>query len=249
MPGQTDGLPVRWRQGEHVAVVGRTGSGKTYLIGKLTALRQYVVIFRTKPDRKIKFPGFVTVRRAAAMDHWRSERLLLEPDYRRQAVEGYGMLERAWRDGGWTIVVDENWYAEKLLGLQSYVIRLLTQGRSKDISIVVGMQRPVDITRFALSEITHLFVFRCEGRDLKFSLKDSTTESIVPAVRNLRGHDYVYYNAAKQIIATGNANRLSETLVSTYAPTNEAERVDRPPAEGHAQIVGQASPATGRPPA
>lgn len=232
-------LPIRWRQGEHVGVVGRTGSGKTYLIAKLVAMRQYVTIFRTKPDRN-KFAGFVTVRHASAMDHWRSERLLLEPDYKLQAREGYGMLERAWRDGGWTIAVDENWYAEQI-GLKPYIIRLLTQGRSKDISVIVGMQRPVDISRFALSEITHLFVFRCEGRDLKFSLRDSTIDAIVPAVRALRGHDFVYYNAAKEIIATGNANKLGQIITSTYKP----ETLDTAPGEVDASDGGPA-PATGR---
>jgi len=235
-------LPIRWKQGEHIGVVGRTGSGKTYLIGKLVQMRQYVTIFRTKPDKN-KFPGFVTVRKAAAMDHWRSERLLLEPEYHRQAAEGYGMLERAWRDGGWTIAVDENWYAEQI-GLKPYVIRLLTQGRSKDISVIVGMQRPVDISRFALSEITHLFVFRCEGRDLKFSLRDSTVDAIVPAVRSLRGHDFVYYNAAREIVTTGNANKLSAVILSTFAP----ETLDASPEGAHA-VNGGAAPATGRSPA
>jgi hypothetical protein len=207
-------LPLQWKQGQHVGVVGRTGSGKTYLISKLVQMRQYVVIFRTKPDTN-KFPGFDLVRKATAMAHWRGERLLLEPEYDQQAVEGYRMLERAWRDGGWTIVIDENWYAEQQLGLKQWIVRLLTQGRSKDITVIVGMQRPVDISRFALSEITHLFTFRCEGRDLKFSLRDSTVDEIVPAVRSLRGHDFVYYNAAKEIITTGNANRLGSIFMQT----------------------------------
>lgn len=215
--------PIVWRQGQHAAVVGRTGSGKTYLISKLVQLRKYVVIFRTKPDRN-KFPGFATVRKASAMDHWGSERILLEPSYERQAVEGYEMLDRAWRDGGWTVVIDENWYAEAHLGLKPYIVRLLTQGRSKDISVVVGMQRPVDISRFALSEITHLFVFRTEGRDLKFSLRDSTNDAIVPAVRALRGHDFVYYNAAKDELTAGNANKLDHILISTL-PVNPLDGV------------------------
>lgn len=228
-------LPVSWKQGEHVGVVGRTGSGKTYLISKLVQMRRYVVIFRTKPDKN-KFPGFDIVRKASAMEHWRSERLLLEPEYDQQAVEGYRMLDRAWKDGGWTIVIDENWYAEQQLGLKNYIIRLLTQGRSKDISVVVGMQRPVDISRFALSEITHLFTFRCEGRDLKFSLRDSTVDEIVPAVRSLRGHNFVYYNAAKEIIATGNANQLGKV----FGQTNRVQRVDGIPAPVQTGIQGTA---------
>lgn len=207
-------FPVTWKQGQHVAVVGRTGSGKTYLISELVKLRKYVVILRTKPDSNT-FPGFTKVRKASAMGKFGAERLLLEPEYSRQAIEGFNMLETAWQEGGWTVVIDENWYAEAHLGLKPYIVRLLTQGRSKDISVVIGMQRPVDISRFALSEVTHLFVFRTEGRDLKFSLRDSTNDAIVPAVRSLRGHDFVYYNAAKDELVAGNANRLHNVLVST----------------------------------
>ena len=206
-------FPVTWKQGEHIAVVGRTGSGKTYLISKLVQLREYVIILRTKPDKN-KFPGFVKVRKASAMDHHAARHLLLEPEYRRQAVEGYEMLEKAWQQGGWTVVIDENWYAERQLGLQESTIRGLTQGRSKDISMVIGMQRPVQISRFALSEITHLFTFRMEGRDLKFSLRDSTNDAIVPAVRALKGHDFVYYNSAEGLITTSNANRLGTIFTS-----------------------------------
>src|SRR4051812_9363940 len=54
MPLPSD-LPQTWKQGQHVGVVGRTGSGKTYLVSKLVMLRRYVIIFRTKPDTN-KFP-------------------------------------------------------------------------------------------------------------------------------------------------------------------------------------------------
>ena len=235
-------LPIVWKQGEHIGVVGRTGSGKTYLMACLAQMRQYVVILRTKPDKN-KFPGFVKVRKADAMRHWRSERLLLEPEYRRQSIEGYNMLEQVWIDGGWTAVIDENWYAEQI-GLKPYIIRLFTQGRSKNISVVVGMQRPVDISRFALSEITHLFVFRCEGRDLKFSLRDSTVDAIVPAVRSLRGHDFIYYNAAKEIMTTGNANNLASIFTSTY----RVQGLDTRPEISDDDRAGSTVQATGRNP-
>lgn len=213
-PGANN-APVVWRQGEHVVVIGRTGSGKTYLLSKLIQLRQYVVFFRTKPDKN-KFPNLIVTRRADAMRHFNGMRLLLEPDYRRQAVEGYNMLENAWQDGSWCVVMDELWYAEEQLGLRDYVNRMLTQGRSKDITAVLGVQRPVDISRFALSETKHVFVFQTEGRDLKFTLRDSTTERIVPAVQSLKKYEFIYYNRETGQIMKGNANRLEQVFTSTY---------------------------------
>ncbi len=206
---------VTWRQGEHVVIVGRTGSGKTYLINKLIQLRQHIVMFRTKPDKN-KFPSLVVTSRADSMHSFNGQRLLLEPDYKRQAIEGYHMLENAWQQGSWCVVIDELWYAEEQLGLTDYVNRMLTQGRSKDISAVLGVQRPVDISRFALSETKHLFIFQTEGRDLKFSLRDSTTDRIVPAVQSLKQYQFVYYNRETGQIAIGDANRLQEVFTSTY---------------------------------
>jgi hypothetical protein len=201
-------LPISWRIGEHVALVGDTGSGKTFLVSKLVTLRQYVVIFRTKPD-DIKFPGFFKSNTAREMDGFH-ERILLTPKYREQAVEGFAMLERAWVQHNWTIIIDELWYVERL-GLKPYVERLLTQGRSIKVSVGVGMQRPALISRFAISSCTHLFTFQLEGRDIQ-TVKEATTPRIVPVIEGLRGKDFAYYHRGKRIVATGNARRLGEII-------------------------------------
>jgi hypothetical protein len=84
--------------------------------------------------------------------------------------------------------------------------------------MVLGVQRPVDISRFSLSETKHLFIFQTEGRDLKFSLRDSTTDQIVPAVRSLKQYQFVYYNRENGQIAIGDAKQLHNVFVSTYKP-------------------------------
>lgn len=202
-------LPVPWKIGEHVAAVGDTGTGKTYLVSKLVQMREYVVVFRTKPD-DIKFPGFKTVKHADEMHDWHHNRLLLTPKFSEQALEGFRMLNNAWEQGSWTIVIDELWFAERL-GLKPYIERLLTQGRSVKISVVLGMQRPAQISRFAISQCTHLFTFRVDGRDLD-TIKLATTPRIVPAVNRLEGKNFAYYNRANRIIAIGNARQLDRVI-------------------------------------
>lgn len=201
-------LPVVWRPGEHVAIVGDTGTGKTFLMSKLVQLRKYVVFLRTKPDDN-NFPGFERIRVAQGMDHWDAERLLLEPKLSQQAKEVWQALKNVWVHGGWTLAVDELWYIEKRLGLREPVENLLTQGRSKKITVMVGMQRPAWVSRFGIAEATHVFSFRTEGRDTK-TLAESTTPKIALALESLQGHDFVYFNRAKRLIATGNALRLEE---------------------------------------
>src|SRR5690349_6421632 len=43
---------ANWRQGEHVGLIGPTGSGKTTLAMWLLPLRKYVVVLGTKPRDK-----------------------------------------------------------------------------------------------------------------------------------------------------------------------------------------------------
>jgi hypothetical protein len=203
--------------GEHIAAVGDTGTGKTFLVSKLVALRHYVIVFRTKPD-DIKFPGFRKAQRASAMDSMYDTRILLAPKHEHQMREGYLMLERVWKEGGWTVVIDELWYIEKMLKLGPYVERLLTQGRSKNVSVIVGMQRPAQISRFAISQCTHLFSFRVEGRDL-MTIKESTTPRIVEPIQNLTKHSFVYYNRSERFVVTGDAKYLNRVITGRAGVT------------------------------
>src|ERR1035437_998741 len=56
---------TKWKQGEHVIVIGDTGTGKTYLESKILPIRQHVILLRTKPD-DIIFDGFRKIKTAAS---------------------------------------------------------------------------------------------------------------------------------------------------------------------------------------
>jgi hypothetical protein len=197
-----------WQPGEHVTVIGDTGTGKTYLMARLVELRRWVVVLKTKSDRT-KFPGdFRHARRATALDNPRIEKVVIEPVYERQAREGWLVFEKVWKQQGWTLVIDELWYVERL-GLSEQVERMLTQARSKDITAMVGMQRPVTQSRFAISQCTHLFTFGLEGRDAK-TVAEATTPRILPIIESLTGHDFAYFNRRTKEVRVGNANRLDE---------------------------------------
>ena len=174
-------------------------------MARLVAMRKYVVMIRTKPD-DIKFPDFELSRTADAMEGL-SDRILLAPKLARQPRQVWQALKNAWEHGGWTVVLDEMWYAEHRLGLQEHIENLLTQGRSKKITVMLGAQRPAQVSRFAMSECQHLFCFRADGRDAK-TIGDASTIDIVQPIKDLTGHDFIYYNRSKRIIARGNALTL-----------------------------------------
>jgi hypothetical protein len=126
------------------------------------------------------------------MDDTRYESFQLNPRYADQRREFRDALERAWIQGGWTVYGDELFYLSERLRLAEPIERLLTQGRSKGISVALGMQRPARVTRFAISESTHVLSFHLEGRDAK-ELSYATTPNMESAVKALRGHQFVWF--------------------------------------------------------
>lgn len=175
------------------------------------------MVLRTKPD-DVHFTGFVKRTKAKSMDNLQEDRILLEPSYRSQRLEIAAALEKVWVQGAWTCVVDELLYIERLK-LTKMVERLLTQGRSKQISTVVGMQRPVAVTRFAISQSTHVFCFQLEGRDI-VTVAEATTPRIAKPLLELdnESHDFVYFNRRTRQVRTGNAKRLHEVIAGAVGP-------------------------------
>jgi hypothetical protein len=203
--------PVEWQPGEHVAVIGTTGTGKTYLMSRLTDYRKYVAIFRTKADDN-KFPGFRTVKDHKPLAELYNDRLLIDPEYRMQARVGANVFETIWQRGGYTLMIDELFYVGARLGLSSYVDMLLTQGRSKRISIVTGMQRPVHVTRFAISECTHIFSFALERRDRK-TIAELASEDFSTMTGKIPRYHFAHYYVPDRSVAVGTADRLDQILV------------------------------------
>lgn len=208
-------MPTKWKQGEHVVIIGDTGSGKTYLESKILPIRKHVLVIRTKPDN-IVFDGFHKIASQLNVGKVRFDnsgkmitRYLLVPKFEEQRKEASRTFEMVWKEGGWCVAIDETYYATQMLKLEMQINKLLTQGRSKHISVVAGMQRPAWISRFALSQATHAFIFRSEGRDLT-TLSQALSPKVVGPVQQLTGHDFVYFNRATREVTTGNANKLGE---------------------------------------
>jgi DNA helicase HerA-like ATPase len=209
---QQSNKPAAWKQGEHVIIIGDTGSGKTYLESKLLDMRDHVIVVKTKPD-DVKFTGYKKIAKYKDVMDLKASKFVLDsgfdPSLQRYHIAN--IINMAWAQEGWTIAVDETYYWTEMLKLGKQLNMLLTQGRSKHLTIVAGMQRPAWISRFALSQATHAFIFRCEGRDI-ITLSQALSPKIAKPVEDLRGHDFVYFNRATREVRTGNANRLGDII-------------------------------------
>lgn len=161
----------KWRQGEHVAYIGPTGSGKTTLALGLLTLRKYIVVLATKPrdttlDKFAKDTGFVTRKEWKKEPHQLHPRRIIWPDASRmdsvvkQRKEFKATLDAIYREGGWCVYIDELWYIIHHLKLQLEVKTYLQQARSLGISLVVGTQRPAFVPLEVYDQSTHLFFWR-----------------------------------------------------------------------------------------
>lgn len=219
------GTIFRPTPGEHVAIIGRTGNGKTALQNALLPKWPFVTIFATKPQDDT-IDRLIASRHYALLRHWRRlsptevPRRILWPDARaldsdehQREVFRYALSAIFMEAGrpkrrpvGWAIAIDELWYFSNQLGLSREVTKLLFQGRSLGHSMILATQRPSEVPVAMYSQSTHLFFFEENDRRNLDRLSEVNSRSsaamrmIVPA---LEKHQVLYVNAeTKQMFRT-----------------------------------------------
>jgi len=110
-----------------------------------------------------------------------------------------------WRQGGWTVFDDEEWYLEEKLGLKPAIEMLLTQGGGKGITMVMAAQRPAQISRFVISQSAHVICFGVEGREAK-TIADATSPRMGDAVEQLEEYHFAWYYRPKRGVFVGTLN-------------------------------------------
>jgi hypothetical protein len=165
--------------GEHMAIIGTTGSGKTHLQNCLLFKWPFVAAFATKNndntmDRLISEKGyerFARWSRFSPVDHPRriiwppAKNLKTMTDAQEEIFSD--AMEKIWAEGGrpkdapvgWAIAMDESWWFNNVLNLGKYIKIYLLQGRSNGISLLSASQRPKNIPTEVYSMSTHLFFF------------------------------------------------------------------------------------------
>lgn len=160
-----------WGQGEHVGLIGPTGSGKTHLATWLLPMRRYIIIFATKPkdstlDNFGKHLGFKKLPKWEDISIKRFPRRIIWPDARKldsvatQKAVFTNALNNVFIQGGWTLYIDELWYTVDTLQMKKDIKVILQQARSMKISLVVSSQRPAWIPVEVYDQSTHLFFWR-----------------------------------------------------------------------------------------
>jgi hypothetical protein len=192
-------LGANFRQGDHVAILGPTGAGKTHIAFAVAELRSYVILIACKPEDPL-------VDDALKRGYWLIPTDKLEVPYSdgrplhprviywprlaektRRKIPDHQLLaaERAHQkprvgaalgyvrqNGHWAVIVDEGTWVCRDLNLQRDVDSALFSFRTLNSSVIILGQRPSWMGRYVLSSPTHLFLFNTNDRDDRKALGD-----------------------------------------------------------------------------
>lgn len=196
-----------WQQGQHVAMIGPTGSGKTTLAMQVLDRRSFVTVLATKPQDEVlvtlKDQGYVRLKEWKDFDPVRIPKRLIWPD----ATELYSAskqrqvfrhaIRSMYKQGGWCIYIDELWFIIHHLKLQLEVKTLLQQSRSLYNSLVVLTQRPAFVPLEVYDQSSHLFFWRDnDERNLKrlSGVSWRSAKEVQTLVANLDQYQVLYFD-------------------------------------------------------
>lgn len=207
----------RWKQSQHITLIGTTGCGKTTLELDLVGERDYVLFLGTKEmdetQEELGPLGFVIAHDPSEISLDVSHKWVLHPgrskrqetaNQQKQRLRNYyqEVLTYAFHATGWAVIIDEGRFICDNLGLKDEVQRLYLQGRSQYNSVVMGTQRPAWVPLEAFDAATHLFFFKDSDRrniDRISELAGLDRVSVQRAVPQLEsteeeGGQFLYYN-------------------------------------------------------
>lgn len=197
----------KW-QPEHMAILGPTGSGKSYLGTHLLNERvkrsgAHAVILATKPAdstvQRMVAKGW-KLRRTWPPEYGENKVIFWPPSGRpgegvakqRRAV--FQMMDELWKPDSNTILMfDEIAYVEGELRLQPLVTKYWRESRALGITIMAMTQRPRGVSRYMHSEPTWSVAFRPDDEDDATRVAEiiGGRKEYKPVLLELEPHEFV----------------------------------------------------------
>lgn len=205
----------RPQAGEHVAIVGPTGQGKTVLQNNILPLYPFVAVFATKPQDSsmdaLVDSGYVKLAQWRGLNPIDYPRRVIWPNAMRK--DATALQRKVFDDAfdhifrevgrpkdkpvGWALAIDEMWYVVNELDLKAQLKKFLYQARSLGHNLILATQRPFYVPPEVYDQSTHLFFFRDNDyRSLQrlgeINARDATL--VRYAVKNLDQYQVLYVN-------------------------------------------------------
>jgi hypothetical protein len=221
-----------WKQGEHVAAIGPTGSGKSVLLRALSWERDWCAWFVTKKKDK-------TFDEALAMGWVRStkwpppkpprdqrfQRILLWPEYKRildiyKAAPLFKQtLDYMFIDEGWSVILDDLFFLTVKLKLEQEITAINYQVRSMGLTLMSAMQRPKKVPLESWDQASHAFLGRIGNYDDLQQIRGLAqvdTKTLQGWLKLLAQHEWLYLPVA---------NAFDRVPVIVKPPLNKPKKV------------------------
>ena len=199
-----------FKQGDHVAIIGPTGQGKSTLalslLDTLWERGASILFLANKPSD----PLLGTISRSrnwARIKKWpptyadrQKRRVLLWPSYGLASRSGRNApvftqaMDYALLEGGWVVYIDETRYFIEQLGMRRVVDEYWNAARSSRVTLIAGSQGPTWINRTMITQETWLFMFRPRhAEDFKVYAEAAGNKDVVPDLQSLnsRKHEFL----------------------------------------------------------
>lgn len=194
---------------QHVAIAGRTGSGKTWGALEMLSMRNmdnmaWVIIDHKRDQAIEKLPAERLSPTSVFLPNSGLHVIRAEFDGKgRDNIESF--LERAFKKGGIGIYVDEG----HLLGSSPAIRHILVAGRSKRVPLMWTSQRAAWIDSFIWSQASF---YRCFDLQTKLDTKRFEENFPIRWKKLDRFHSYYYDVSEGQVWRLHPAGNLSATL-------------------------------------
>jgi hypothetical protein len=203
-----------WEQAEQLIVLGKTGRGKTTFVTDILDRRhEYkgssICVFVTKKRDNTSSELFARgdwhhITEWPPKYHQRKAgKLILWPPYTKPSTYPRDVrptflaaLDEIMEEGNWTLYLDEASYMVESLKLRVSLDEFFTQSRSNAITLLAGSQRPVWVSRSALSQHAWVCSFRIGDSDDAARAGEviGNKKRFAPVIEALGPHQFLLVN-------------------------------------------------------
>lgn len=201
---------AKWAQGEHMAIIGPTGQGKTTLAIDLLNDRvsqrggSCVIMASKQRDdglMKLSHNGWKIVREWPPTYEERvSRKIIFWPEYHKASTSASknkqkfldafdGILE----EQNWTVYLDEVIYYIEQLKLRTVLDEFWNTGRSSGITLVASSQGATWVPRAMMTQQSWLVTFHMKDQEIQKRIAQigGDQRGLVPVIQDLRRHEFL----------------------------------------------------------